>query len=147
MLTKSDGQSLFEVVVALAISALVVISIVSLATNAVRNSTFSKNKSIASSYAQQLVEWLRGQRDQNITQFISYVSPSGSATSWCFPDLKWDKHSPCGGGDKIGTIFLRQANFTTDASGKIFRAEVVISWQDSQGEHKVVNSTDLSDWR
>jgi Tfp pilus assembly protein PilW len=51
------GQSMFELVVAIAISALVIVTIVSLTTISIRNSNFSKNKSLASTYAQQATEY------------------------------------------------------------------------------------------
>ena len=70
-ITFSSGQSLFEVVVALAISTLVIIAVVSLAALSIRNTDFSKNKTLASKYAQDATEWLRGQRDADFDAFAS----------------------------------------------------------------------------
>jgi len=47
----NKGQSLFEVVVALAISALIIITLVSVVGNSIKNATFSKNKTLAANYA------------------------------------------------------------------------------------------------
>ena len=68
---SQSGQSLFELVVAIAISALIIVAMVSLAVNSIQNSNFAKNKALASSYAQEAMEWLRGQRDSGVDAFIS----------------------------------------------------------------------------
>lgn len=157
----NKGQSLFEVVVAIAISALIITAIVALVTNSIRNSTYSKNESLATDSAQQLLEWLRGQRDLDVTTFLSKIdsSVSGGSSTYCFINLDWSKPTfgtkpICKTGtDEIpGTIFLREATFSqvplSQTNNKtVFNAEVVVSWTDSQGDHKVVDSTNYSDWR
>jgi len=44
---SQSGQSLFELVVAIAISALIIVAMVSLAVNSIQNSNFAKNKALA----------------------------------------------------------------------------------------------------
>ena len=65
MANLQKGQSLFEAVVALAISALIIVAVVALVASSIRNASFSRNVTLASRYAQQATEWLRGQRDAN----------------------------------------------------------------------------------
>jgi len=140
------GQSLFEVVVSLAISALVIVVLVSLVSNAVRNASYSKNNSLAAFYGQQATEWLRGQRDSNIAEFETNVL----TPSWCLTDLQWTLSRACSLVDVIAnTLFTRQVNFSiSTVNGKsIVQADVIVSWEDSQGTHEVVNSTNYADWR
>jgi type II secretory pathway pseudopilin PulG len=158
----SRGQSLFEVVVALAISAMIVVAIVSLATVSIRNSSYSKNQSVASSYAQQATEWLRGQRDKDIAVFVQKASedvPPSESTTYCLSDnLAVDlasrtPSSSCS--DPItGTPFVRLVKLTpsteTPQPGDVknfIEADVIVSWTDSQGEHEVVSATSFADWR
>lgn len=140
------GQSLFELVVAIAVSAMVITAVTSLASNSIRNSTFSKNKSLAATYAQQATEWLRGQRDNDINTFVAHaVTPT-----WCLSDLNWNTPGNCGADQVItGTLFSRQATFTvTTQNGKdVIEADVIVSWSDSQGMHEVTSATNLVDWR
>lgn len=75
------GQSLFELVVAIGIVGLVLVAIVSVATISVRNTTFSKEQSLASRYTQQAMEWLRGQRDTDWDDFKGRGSASGTTLS------------------------------------------------------------------
>lgn len=140
------GQSLFEVVVAVAISAFIIVGIVSLVSTSIKNSTFSKNKTVASQYAQEGTEWLRGQRDNNISTFTTNVL----TPTWCISDLSWTKQGSCGQSDNISnTPFYREADFTIDlVNGKnLIQANVKVSWNDSDGYHEVTNVTNFSDWR
>lgn len=144
----NKGQSLFEVVVAIGISALIIVAVVSLVTNSIRNATFSKNKSLASKYAQDAIEWLRGQRDLNASTFQN----NSLITNWCLSDLSWAHSAKCDPTvDFIGdTIFIRDLTFSTppDPSGKtITYATVTVSWVDSQGTHSVISATEFTDWR
>jgi Tfp pilus assembly protein PilV len=141
-----SGQSLFELVVAIAISALIIVAVVSLASTSIRNSDFSKNKSLAATYAQEATEWLRGQRDADINAFVTHAQ----APTWCFSGLNWNLSGPCGSSDLIsGTPFTRQATFTESVeSGKnVIQVDVTVSWRDAQGLHEVVSATGLTDWR
>ena len=148
---NQDGQSLFELVVTIGICALIVVGVVSLATNSIQNSTYSKNQSIASSYAQEATEWLRAQRDNNIATFIGQSSTSG--TSWCLssePLSAWPGSSgTCSSGQMISSIFTRQVKLvtTTISSKTQIEADVTVSWNDAKGVHQVTDSTNFSDWR
>lgn len=140
------GQSLFEVVVAIAISALIIVGIVAMATNSIQNSSFSKNKTLAATYVQEASEWLRGQRDSDTNVFNTHVE----TPTWCFQDLSWNLPGACGENNKITeTQFTRQAVFTTTTvNGKnLVESNVTVSWTDPKGIHQVSSSTNLSDLR
>lgn len=147
------GQSLFELVVAIAISALIVVAMVSLAVNSIQNSNYAKNKAVASSYAQQAMEWLRGQRDGGIDDFISKTQDAG-AIKVClneFPDLIDELVvAACSSGTTIsGTPFMRQVTFSVAPQNgrEVVEAEVTVSWVDSKGTHEVKSATNLADLR
>lgn len=153
-LKVQNGQSLFEVVVAVAISALIMVSLVSLVSDSIRNAGFSRNKGIAGTYAQAATEWLRGQRDNDVDAFsINVQTPI-----WCLIDLSWtpSQVGSCSGEeDQIGgTPFSRQATFSldtvVDAGGvakDIVKVDVSVSWEDSSGSHVVTSTTNFADWR
>lgn len=143
---QMNGQSLFEVVVAIAMSALIIVTIVSLVTNSLRNANFAKNNAQASTYAVQAIEWLRTERDTDIVTFAANVQ----IPEWCFQDLSWTISGACGTSNEIaGTTFLRNGTFSTSViSGKtVYVADITVSWTDAQGIHQVTNSTDFTDWR
>lgn len=145
------GQSLFELVVAIAVSALIIVVIVSLVASSIRNANYSKNNGLASSYAQNATEWLRSERDRDINNFMVNVQ----TPKWCLKDSpltisSWTQVGACGANDYIsGTVFLREVNFTVTAPGgkTVVQTDVVVSWTDAQGIHEVTNITNFTDWR
>jgi len=146
------GQSLFEVVVAVAISALIIVAIVSLAVNSIQNSNYSRNKTSSSTYSQQATEWLRGQRDGNPNDFFGTYAQVPAPGGYCLPALIWTPpvaDAVHGCTTKIpGTIFTRYVTFTKDPDQpKVFETDVTVSWSDSQGIHEVTDATNLSDSR
>lgn len=144
-MNNQSGQSLFEVMIALAISAIIIIALVALVSSATRNAVFSKNQTEASRFAQEAVEWLRQERDTDIATFKTHAA----TTTWCLSSLDWTKNRSCGDGDTIpDTPFSRQVKFEFEISSKtIIVTDVVVSWEDGQGFHEVAASTNFTDWR
>jgi type II secretory pathway pseudopilin PulG len=149
----NKGQSLFELVVAIGISALVIVVLVSLVSSALQNAAFAKNQTLSVRYAQEASEWLRGQRDTDTNAFVTNVSAYPYETARCFNSLNWTSVGPCGVNDKISDLFTRQISFNSTSvvidgeTKNIIEADITVSWTDSKGIHQVTNSTNLSDWR
>lgn len=144
----SGGQSLFELVVAIAISALIIVVLVSLVASSIRNATFSKNNAQASSYAQAATEWLRSERDNDANTFFSTKAITG--TTYCLDSLSWNTSGQCVGNEFIpGTPFIREVSFPgcSSCSNSLVEADVKVSWADSQGVHEVISATSFADWR
>lgn len=141
-----SGQSLFEVVFSIGISALIITAIVILAGNAISNSTFSKNKALAGRFAQETVEWLRGQRDMDWDEFAARAA----TPTWCLPSLDWAfaKVGICEDTDTTSSNsnFKRELNFITVDVGNI-ESKVKVYWRDAQGLHEVSTVTNFTDWR
>ena len=155
MINLEKGQSLFEVVVALGISALIIVALVSLVSNSIQNANFSKDKTLAANYAQEATEWLRQQRDSDPATFFG-TDTVIQAVPICFDDLNWNNvlngnigNCPDGSSISNNTPFTREIIFNQDQSTvkTVIVADVTISWTDSQGQHIVTNSTSFSDWR
>lgn len=139
------GQSLFEVVLAIAVVTLITVGIIILATNSIRNSTYSKNKTLASKYAQEGIEWVRDQRATDPTTFYTNVN----VPTFCISDLTWDNPGSCSD-FYIGTTNLyREITFSvSDLNGKTSVYTVVtVYWDDSQGQHQAKAETTLVDTR
>jgi Tfp pilus assembly protein PilV len=150
------GQSMFEVVLAIAVISLIVVGVVVLSTNAVRNTSFSRNQTQASRYAQEALEWLRNQRNIDAAGFRSKVNATPNYCLDTLPSIaSLNNTGVCGTNEFIsGTIFRRQVTFssTTQLNTKgesvvIINAAVTAIWSDSQGSHQVRSSTDLTDLR
>ncbi|MFC1649734.1 hypothetical protein ACFL2C_03430 [Patescibacteria group bacterium] len=135
MVKLNKGQSLFEVVFAIAIATVVLTGVVFLATSTIRNSTFSKNKAEATKFTQEAAEWLREQKDQNWDNLATHISPSR-----CLGDLNW-----ASGCVIVGTIFSRSVSLTQ--VGDDIEAQVIVTWTDGLGEHQVKSITTYTNWR
>jgi len=139
------GQSMLEILMALAVMALIVMAIVGLATISIRNSSYSKNKSLAEKFATETVDWLRQERDSGWTVFAAKAVGNGT---YCLPQLAWlpAPVGECSAGQYVvGTVLQRQIILQTN-DGNI-EAEVLVFWTDSQGEHRVKLNSFFSNWK
>ena len=135
---RNLGQSLFEIMFAVAIAALITTGIVVLSTDSVKNSSFSKDKTVASKLAQEANEWLRSQRDENWSNLSSRIGTN------CLGDLSWS--SSC---TVVGTKFSREVILNSISQTEI-EAVVVVSWEsgDSGGNMREVRTvTRFTDWK
>jgi Tfp pilus assembly protein PilV len=134
------GQSLFEVLFAVGISALILISVISLSTQSVRTGDFSKNNASATKYAQEAIEWVRQQRD--ILGWDAIRSRVGPERAFGVLDLSGSENPI------PGTIFNRYLTMSYYGSGTdTVLVEVKVTWADGAGTHEVKNSTKLTNWR
>lgn len=138
-----SGQSFFEVVLALALVTIVLVALVTLAAVSIRSATFSKTKSLATSLSQEAIEWLRGQRDANWSDFVS----KAATTNWCLSNLNWSRPGLCNSSNVVsGTIVVRQATLTIIDQSTV-QADVKATWSDSQGSHQILTSTYFTKWK
>ncbi len=139
------GQSLFEVVVAIGIVSAILVGVMSLATDSISNSTFSREQALAQTYTQEAIEWLRGQRDMDWDTFLGHAS--GGGTVWCLQTLSWDNSGACSLSETIpGTNFRRQVNLSTVTMDEV-RVVVSTYWEGTGGQHKAEVTTKLNNWK
>ena len=138
------GQGLFELVVAMGIGVLVMTSLVKLITVSIKNTTFAKNQSLATRYAQEGIEWIRGQRDVSWSTLLTYSSDDANPT-WCINTLDWNTHSVCSS-TISSTIFSRKLTLdkTSNSNVDLIEATVVVDWPDGNITHNSRVSIQLS---
>lgn len=134
---QEQGQSLIEVVAAVAVIVLVVLALISLTTVAIRNSSFSNNQALATKYAQEGIERVRSYRGEvdwfTFSQKINCEDPTGLANL-----------------DPVTTGFTRTVSCTldpTDPDKNTMNVVVTVSWQSSKGTHQSQLSTKLTKWK
>lgn len=153
----TKGQSLFEVVFALAVAALVLVGMVSIAATSVRNSSFARNNALATRYVQETSEWLREQRDNST--WIDFSGKAGEelagGKTYCLQQLgsSFPAVGFCSSGDYItDTPFTRDATLihrTTASVGTddTVEAVIMVKWTDAQGLHTVRSTVQFTRWR
>lgn len=143
-----QGQSLFELVLAVVVVGVTLVVLVRLVGKTINNTTFSRDRTLANRHTQEAVEWLRGERDKNWQTFLGKSSVGGS--KYCLSSLNFNQNGTCGGA-LIDNLFTRETIITrvTDATtGRdIVNAVVTTGWNDSQGYHESRVSTTFTDWR
>ena len=142
---NKKGQSLFELLVAVFITAVTLVTLLSLVGSSVSNSTLARDRSEAVRYTNEVTEWLRSERDANWTTFISRATASGR--TYCLQNLLWSATGTCV--PITGTKFTRELTLIYDAAAdpNVVEARVVTTWSDSSGTHESRSTTKLTNWR
>ena len=142
---SSEGQSLFEVIVALAVITLIVVTVVAVAGTSIRNVSFARNNEHATRFSQEAIEWVRSERDSGWDVFANRATQP----VWCLQTLSWPASagSCAGPSDRIpGTVITRQLELEViDASN--INATIRVYWSDAQGIHETRTVTTFTDWR
>lgn len=145
---SNSGQSLMEVIIALAVTAIILTGIVALTSKSVSTSTYSKNKSHANRYASETMEYVRTQKEQlGWTNFKSVIT-SPDPDVWCMKTLEFTASGACPTDDtgKIpGTIFQRTLE-VKNVQAKNVEIEVKVVWTDEKGTHETFTISAISDW-
>lgn len=146
MKKKMEGQSLFEVMFAVAVASIIMMSVVALSKQTISSSDFSKNNSLASRYAQEATDWIREERDNNWLLFYNRAGPNPTI---CLEGFAWGGPPLCP--DIAGTIFnrsvtLQQIDLDANPGNESVEVEVVVTWEDGKGIHQVSNISRLTNW-
>ena len=136
--TSKRGQSLVEALAAIAVTMLVVTSLVGLGVGAIRSATVSRNRSLAVSYAQEGMEAIRSIRDRGYGEL-----KTGDPYKLSWDGSKW---SLVAGTEQLDSFFDRNFKITSIDSGKV-QIIVRVMWTDRGGNHTVSLDSYLTNWR
>lgn len=151
VLITKNGQSLLEVLVALAVALLVILALVRATIVAIRNADFAKKQAQASSYAQEGMENIRAYRDASWTIFwgaadgnnhgFSGATPSsGACPSPTNPNISGTPFTRCSKLEKV--------DLDPDIAGvDSVKATVTVFWIDSSGTHQSQQISYFSKWK
>jgi len=123
MKKQETGQSLIEVLAALAVVIIVILALIAVVTTSIRNATFAKNQSLATQYAQEAIEKVRVFRDEEPDSFFAGSCPSPETL----------------------TGFNQTISCQTEAEGRV-KVIVTVSWTDAKGIHQSQLTTYLTKW-
>lgn len=148
------GQTLIEILIALAVVVLVLVAVVSRVVESVRNANFARNQLLATRFAQEGIEWTRSQRDR--LGWFGFVSAlDNDPVTYCILDLfsnplLEDLTDGSCAGTIPGTVFGREIliDYEDLPSPELDYVDVrvTVSWQDQIGDHTSELSTRLSQW-
>lgn len=142
------GQTLLEVLTALAVGVLVLVGMTSVILGSLTNTQFSKNQNLATLYSQQGMEIMRDIRNTSWSTFYNTYT-STSTMTFCLPGgSTTPKAGFCGLVDYVDGVFKREIKFTRDTIDPAGKIQVVttVSFTDSKGEHKSELISVLTNW-
>lgn len=119
-----SGQSIIEVIVALSLVLVVIVGLVTVTTRSIKNSSFARDQRIATKYAQESLENNRKLKEDD-------------------PNTFWQKTGV--ETETLGRFTRTITYFSTDAN--TMQITVLVTWQDSQGEHQSSLETSLTKWK
>lgn len=123
---KIEGQSIIEVIVALALIAAVVLGMVKVTITSINNANFARDQRTATQYAQEGLENARKCKEENEAAFWSKSCPELSQPS--------------------NVKFIRTMTYTVVEAQQKMNVLVEVVWQDSKGDHKSSLQTNLTKW-
>lgn len=124
------GQTIIEILVAIAVGAIVLTAVAASATITVRNADFAKKKTEAVKYVDEGIENVRIVRDTAVSWEVFILNEGGTKP------------------DEPATGFRRSTTVTPGAPPDDNQAtvEVTVSWDDAKGTHEVSSTTILTNW-
>jgi len=136
---RKSGFSMVEVLIFTALFSLIFVGITTAMTTALRNTKSSERRILATHFAQELKDWLKGQKEADFGSFPK----SGT---YCFntsPITTWGPNDNCSGAYTLGTapnaIFKRYVVFSNGSSTQV-NVNATVEWM----ELSVVNSVPLN---
>lgn len=129
MLKSQKGQTLVEVVAGLGMLAIVVIALIGMGVVALKTSSSARNRTVAAKLANEGMELVRSERDQN---------------TWDdFVVLTWSDQNIT-----VGSVdFTRKTAVTATADSGKKKIVVTVEWPESSGTKSVSVTSYLTDWR
>jgi Tfp pilus assembly protein PilV len=109
--TLQTGQTLLEIILAFGIAIIVLGAVTSIIVTSLNNAQYTKNQSLASSYAQEGMNAVRNIRDSSWNNFLTYTNGHTYCINSNLTLISISGH--CASADMIGPngIFSREASF------------------------------------
>lgn len=146
-----SGISIFEMIMAIAISAIVLTGIITLTSKTVSTSSFSKNKALANGYANEAMEFIRKEKEFEGWAVFKTEITLPDPDVWCLIDLTFSSPTIIGEcpldetGNIPGTIFKRTLTLTAVSDNSI-DFNIRVSWSDEKGTHDTHTVSVIGDW-
>ena len=133
--------SLIEVLVFVTVISLFFITAVTITTFSLRNSKTQEYRILATRFAEEGIEWVKQEKEDDWQLFTARDDSGGSGTTFCLNSLDWNNKTDCNQTYALGppNIFKRKLLITNSGNPvDIISTEVTVSWLESDVENKIV---------
>lgn len=136
------GFTLIEVIIFITLISLVFITSSYIIAASIRNSNTNIHKILATHYGEELLEWLKGEKETNWENFPK----SGT---YCFNDSSisssWPIIGTCGNNYSLKGFYLREVAFSNGSSTKV-DVNIKVDWQEPARIFSVPIKTVFTIW-
>ena len=139
----SRGQSILEAIILVAIVVVFVTGVLVSLTVVRTSSQYAKRRSVATQYAQEAMETLRGLRDSKYSKFINLLGNS----PYCFVQITTTlenalSHKTTECGYLIDSMYSRTLTLTDETT--VIAIQVDVSWQEASKQKTVTIESKLA---
>jgi type II secretory pathway pseudopilin PulG len=139
-MTTNKAFSLIEVLVFTAVLGLFFVAAMAVTTFNLRNMKIQEHKILATRYAEEAVEWLKQEKEDDWSVFITHNPVS---SNYCLnSSLNWNSPSLCGEVYTLGTIFKRELLITNFGSPvDQVNTTITVTWKEGTNSFNVTIPT------
>jgi len=140
-MTNEKGFSLVEVLVFITVLGFFFVAAVSVTTFNLKNMKVQEHKILATRYAEEGIEWLKQEKEDDWQLFTTHDDSGGSGTTFCLNSLDWNNKSDCNESYALGPPNIFKRNLLIINSGNPvdrISTDITVSWLENSVEQKIV---------
>lgn len=145
-----EAFSLIEVLVFVSILSIFFIGAAAIATAALRDMKITEHKIIATRYAEELLEWLRAEKetDWNVFADSGHAGKCQPAQTLCFNTLDWNSGCSVSCAKGLNSLYGRSAKFQVDnpALPTQVTVSLEVSWTELGNTYTIPIKTNFAIW-
>lgn len=133
--------TLVEVLIFVTLISLIFITVSYTVTISLKNTKINEHKILATHYAEELKEWLRGEKEDDWNSFTAT-----KMGTWCFKEklISWNQHTACSPSDLIDELFKREVSLAVN--GTQITVNITVEWKEDNNTYKIPINTVFSIW-
>lgn len=141
--TSSKAFSLIEVLIFVTILSLFFVAAISVVSVSLRNMKNNEHRILATRYAEELMEWLKAQKEEG---WVKLTDNLGTYNFCSSPITEWPQIGACAVAEIIGeTIYTRTVIIDQPNSNQI-SVSIEVTWTESGNTYKVPMNAVFSVW-
>jgi len=143
---ETKSFSLVEVLIFVSILSVFFVIAASMTITSIRNNEVNQHKILGTRYAEELLEWLKSEKEVDWKTFYNRVPTEPSSVSYCFNEgLNWSFSNDCGTSYTLDGIFRRWAVLQQYGSDQM-KIAVTVQWREYGNTYSIPINTVFSVW-
>ncbi len=151
---SQKGLSLLEVLAFVTILSLTFLGVAYSTGQSIKRTKFNEQKLIATRYAEELEEWLRGEKEVDwATFYTTYAGVGPNGKTYCFDDgvydgdndISWPTVGDCGSLFGLRDIYRREVTLTQSLTSQV-QVVIQVDWKDGGNVFSLPINTILTKW-